>query len=115
MSTPAHRTIALPLSPDDLWALHHVLLERIEAELTATDASTVDPPPLAVYQAFETLEDGETRFTITQLEAIVDTLRHDSDCPPWCFDCARLAEVRHAITRTIEGHSPTLGHAAADD
>lgn len=72
--TRSARSTTLSLPPEELWTLHHVLLHRIEQEQTASDASGIGPPPLEVFQAFDALDGGESRFTATQLEAIRDVL-----------------------------------------
>lgn len=69
-SPPNPHSITLLLPPEEHWTLHHVLLGRIEQETMAKDPANVDPPPLEVSQAFETLDTGETSFTIPELIAI---------------------------------------------
>lgn len=116
MPPSSSRSLALSLAPDELWTLHHVLLDRIEAELTATDATTVDPPPIAVYTAFDTLEAGEDRFTVAELEAIRDVVgqyHHRTDW--WAAERDCLEQVLWHITQTLERRRSPLDPATADD
>ncbi|MFC6768694.1 hypothetical protein [Natrinema soli] len=108
-------TVALALPRDDLWVLHHVLLERLDAERTAPAPASIDPPPLAVYRVFDTLEAGETSVRITDLEAVTDVLRHDGACPPWCLGCARLAALRQRLMQLSERQQPSDTYEIADD
>lgn len=72
MSAPPPR-LPLRLSSSELWILHHVLLDRIDLEQQSP--STADPPPLAVYHAFEKLEAGEHLFTPSELRRMRGELR----------------------------------------
>ena len=38
--------ITLSLPPEEHWALHYVLLDRIDQETTVGDTAGVDPPPV---------------------------------------------------------------------
>ncbi|MDQ2052793.1 hypothetical protein RBH26_20340 [Natronolimnohabitans sp. A-GB9] len=109
------RSLALSFAPDELWTLHHVLLHRIDAEHRATDETTVDPPPLEVYTAFDTLENGETHFTVAELEAIRDVIsqyHHRTDW--WEIERDRLEQVLETITQTLERQA-SLDPVTADD
>ena len=113
---PSSRAQALSLAPADLWTLHHVLCDRLDAELTATDATAVDPPPLAVYTAFETLEAGERRITVAELEVIRDVVsqyHHRTD--EWAADRARLEQVLETVTQTLERARSPRDPMMADD
>ncbi|WP_436344013.1 DUF7853 family protein [Natronorubrum sp. FCH18a] len=100
-------TLSLPL--EEQWTLHHVLLDRIERELTATDPTTVDPPPVEVFQAFETLDAGHTRFTIAQLDAIQAILAEYHHSPTWWeLERPRLEQLLHRVSRAIDGRGPAL-------
>ena len=115
MPPPIIRTVSLALPRDDLWTLHHVLLERLNAEQTASETATIDPPPLAVYRVFDTLDAGDTRVRIADLEAVTEVLRHDGACPPWCLGCARLAALRQQLTHLCEHQQPPPTPETGDD
>ena len=59
------RTFAL--SRDEAWTVHHVVLDRIEAEATMADR---EPPSIDVFRVFEKLESGTEQFTCTELRAM---------------------------------------------
>lgn len=115
MPAPVTRTVVLDLPRDDLWTLHHALLERLDAEQTAPEPAAIDPPTLAVYRVFDTLDNGETRVRIADLEAVTEMLRHEDTCPPWCLGCAHLAAVRQQLTRLCERQQPFHTRGEADD
>ena len=98
------RSVALSLPPEEQWTLHHVLLDRIEREARAEDAATVSPPSVEVYEAFETLDAGETSFTVVQLDAIRTLLAEYHHVPSWELDRSRVERLIHRITVAIEGH-----------
>lgn len=107
--TPTDRSVTLPLSPGERWTLHHVLLDRIERGSTATDPSSVDPSPLEVVRAFETLEDGETRFTIAQLEAVRTVLAEYHHSPRWGGrDRTRIEQLLYQVTDVLDQHRTAL-------
>lgn len=95
-------SVTLPLSPAEQWTLHHVLLDRINQELTVVEPSRVDPPPIEVFQAFETVDAGETIFTIPQLEALQPILAEYHRSPTWEFDRARLEQLLHYVAEPLE-------------
>lgn len=101
------RSVTLSLPREAAWTLHHVLLDRIEWEATAPSART-DPPPIEVFRAFETLDGGETRFTIAQLEAIqtVLTESHHSTTR-WELDRAQIERLLHRITIHLDSNGVT--------
>jgi hypothetical protein len=66
-SLPTTVKTPLSLSQAEQWTLHHVLLHRIEREGAE---SSVEPPPVAVFRAFATLDAGEPAFTDPELAAI---------------------------------------------
>lgn len=103
MSPP--RTAHLELTRGEQWTLHHALLDRIDRERTAADATGIDPPPLAVYTAFETLEAGDdvTRFSVVQLEASRDVVSSYCDRDDWEADWERLERLYWKLTRALEG------------
>ncbi len=115
MSALTARTVTLTLQREDLWTLHHVLLERLEAEQTSPEPGAIDPPPLAVCRVFDTLEAGRTRVRIADLETVTKVLRHDGACPPWCLDCDRLAALCNQLTELCEQHHHPQTIGAADD
>lgn len=96
MPPPLSRSPALSLAPAELWTLHHVLRDRIEAKGRAADAPTVDPLALAIDTAFETLEAGADRFPIAELAAIREVI---TDW--WAAECDCLEAVLRTITQTL--------------
>lgn len=94
-------TLSLPL--EEHWTLHHVLLDRIEQEQTAANATDVDSPPLELFQAFDTLDDGDLRFTDAQLEAIRDVLaEYQRSTDWWEVERARIEELLEYVTAALE-------------
>ena len=99
--SPQSITLALPL--DKKWTLHHVLLHRIEQEQTATNPTGIDPPPLEVYQAFDTLDAGESRFTPRQLEAVQDVLATYQRATDWWeLERSQLEQLLHQVATALE-------------
>lgn len=92
--------LALPLAAQ--WTLHHVLLERLDRERTTADPTGIEPPPLAVYTAFETLETGETRVTPVELEACLDVVADAHHQPAWATERGRLEGLLQTLTRALE-------------
>lgn len=115
MNAPSPSTESLSLSPAAQWTLHHALLERIDAEPTAADPTGIDPPPLAVYTAFERLDAGARTFSDAELDAMCDVVRDAHHAPDWCAERDRLESLLHALTRALERSRPTIGHGIADD
>ncbi|MGN8216329.1 DUF7853 family protein [Halococcus salifodinae] len=102
-------SVTLSLTPEQHWTLHHVLLDRIDKESTEVTAD-VDLPPTEVFQAFETLDSGNTQFTLAQLEAIRDVLTMYQRSPTWWeVERPQLEQLLHRITQHIEQLQPTLG------
>lgn len=98
------RTVTLSLSSELRWTLHHVLLDRIDAESTVTGSSRVDPPPLEVFRAFETLDGGGTTFTVDELEAIRAVLSAYHHSPAWVVERPRIERLLHRVSGPIEAH-----------
>lgn len=101
------RPTTLSLPPEELWTLHHVLLHRIEQEQTASDTTGIEPPPLEVFQAFDALDGGESRFTAAQLEAIRDVLathHPSSDC--WEIERPRVERLLQRVSTVLETVPP---------
>lgn len=101
------RSTTLLLPPEELWTLHHVLLHRIEQEQTASDTTRVEPPPLEVFQAFDALDGGESRFTAAQIEAIRDVLathHPSSDC--WEIERSRVERLLQRVSTVLETVPP---------
>lgn len=97
------RTVTLSLSTEEQWTLHHVLLDRIEAESTVSEPSRVDAPPVEAFQAFETLDRGETSFTVAQLATIRSVLseyHHSSSW--WEIERPRIEQLLHRVSEPIE-------------
>ena len=92
----------LSLTPEQHWTLHHVLLDRIDKE-SATVTAGADPPPVEVFQAFETLESGKARFTLAQLTAIGEVLAEYHHSPTWWeVERPQLEQLLHYVTHHIE-------------
>lgn len=70
---PDDTPVQLPLAPDELWTLHHVLLDRLESERRSP--TTVEPPPIEVFDAFEKIEAGESDFTAREVRFVRAELR----------------------------------------
>lgn len=103
------RSITLSLPPEEQWTLHHVLLDRIEQETTAAEPANVSPPPVEVFQAFETLDAGETRFTIAQPDAMQTILaEYHHSTTWWEIERAQLEQLLHRITEGIKQHHAGL-------
>ncbi|MFC4551565.1 MULTISPECIES: hypothetical protein [Halorussus] len=101
--TQSSRSIRLALPPDEQWTLHHVLLHRIERERTAENPTGIDPPPLEVYRAFETLDAGESRFTAGQLEAVQDVLgTYQRSTDWWELERSTLEQLLHRVATALE-------------
>jgi hypothetical protein len=97
------RSVTLSLSPEERWTLHHVLLDRIEQEATAAEPTGVEPPPVEVFQAFETLDAGETSFTIAQLDAIQTVLaEYHRSTTWWELERARIEQLLHHVTDLLD-------------
>lgn len=97
------RSISLSLSREAQWTLHHVLLDRIDRAETADTPTSDDPPPVEVYQAFETLDAGSTCFTRPQLEAIQMVLgeyHHTSTW--WELERAQIEDLLRRITARLD-------------
>ena len=100
--------ITLSLPPEEQWTLHHVLLDRIDQETTVGDTTEVAPPPVEVFRAFETLDAGETSFTIAQLEAIQDVLAEYHHSPTWWeIERPQFEQLLHRTAQLIEQHQAT--------
>lgn len=97
---PQSVTLSLPF--EEHWTLHHVLLDRIDQE--AEKPSRADPPPVEVFQAFETLDSGKTNFTIGQLEAIQTILAEYHHSSMWESDCSQLEQLLFHVAEQIERH-----------
>ena len=105
MSEPS---AALSLTFEQHWTLHHVLLDRIDEEPT-TVTGDADPPPVEVFQAFETLESGKVRFTLAQFRAIREVLAEYHYSPTWWeVDRPQLEQLLHRVTHHIEQLAPIL-------
>ena len=102
-------SIQLSLSREDHWTLHHVLLDRIEREATAEEPSKIDAPPISLFHAFETLDAGETSFTIAQLEAVQTILaEYHHSSTRWELERSALERLLHQVTVPIEQHRSAL-------
>lgn len=103
------RSVTLSLPAEERWTLHHVLLDRIEQESTAAEPSSIDPPPVEVYQAFEALDAGETTFTISQLEAMQTILAEYHHATTWWeTERAQLERLLHRVADLVERHGTAL-------
>ena len=101
-------TVSLSLSPEAVWTLHHVLLDRIEQGTTEASPTSVEAPPIDVFQAFERLDAGETSFTIAQLEAIQTVLMEYHHASTWWeLERAGIERLLHRVTRCLnQQHAP---------
>jgi hypothetical protein len=103
-------SVTLSLAPADQWTLHHVLLHRIEEEATAVKASSVDPPSVEIFQAFEALDAGETSFTLVQLEAVQALLaEYHHSTTWWEVERARIEQLLHCVTDCIDQQARRSG------
>ncbi|WP_227378972.1 DUF7853 family protein [Haladaptatus halobius] len=101
------QSIPLPLPPAEHWTLHHVLLHRIEQERTAEETSTVEPPPLEIFHAFERLDAGNTQFTIAQFKAIQEVLAEYHHATTWWeVERARIERLLHRVATILEANQP---------
>ena len=106
---PPSRSVTLSLPREEQWTLHHVLLDRIEQEATAKDPASIDPPPVEVFQAFETLDAGKTSFTIPQLTAIQTILAEYHHSPTWWeIERPQIEQLLHHVAESIEQHQTAL-------
>lgn len=111
MSATPHetRSVTLSLSLEEHWTLHHVLLDRIEQEKKAAESTGVEPPPVEVFQAFETLDAGETSLTIPQLNAIQTVLAtYHHSTTRWEHERARIEQLLHHVTNLLNQHREIL-------
>lgn len=99
------RPVTLSLSAEEQWTLHHILLDRIDPESTVSDTALVDTPPVEVFRAFETLDAGETTFTVAQLDAVRSILaeyHHSSTW--WEVERPRIERLLHRVSEPVEAH-----------
>jgi hypothetical protein len=92
----------LSLPPEAQWTLHHVLLDRIEQEATEASPTSVEVPPVEVFQAFERIDAGNTSFTVAQLEAIQTVLMEYHHASTWWeLERAGIERLLHRVTRCL--------------
>ena len=104
--TRSPQSITLKLPRSEQWTLHHILLDRIDQELTAPDTTSVDPPAVEIYQAFEILETGSTRFTNDQFEAMQEILaEYHHSSPDWEVDRPQIESLLDRIADIVSAHS----------
>lgn len=102
------RSVTLSLPREAQWTLHDVLLYRIEHGTTTTTPTRIDPPPVELFQAFETLDDGENRFTIAQLEAIQTVLmQYHHSTTRWELERAQIERLLHHVAVHLDPHQAT--------
>lgn len=107
MSPPStSQTQSLEFSRDAEWAIHHALLQRIEANTRGAAAD--DLPPLAVYRLVDKLEAGDHRFTRRERWCLLDELdqRLASDETP-ARDRPVLESVRDRLRDTDPAEAGT--------
>jgi hypothetical protein len=104
--------VTLSLSPETAWTLHHVLLDRIEQEAAEASPSSVEAPPIEVFRAFETLDAGETSFTIAQLEAIQTVLMEYHHATSW-WELER-AGIEHLLQQVTNRLNQQRAPCSAD-
>jgi hypothetical protein len=91
---------SLSPTPAEQWTLHHVLLDRLGEDPTV---STEGDAPAELRRAFETLDAGERRFTLAQLEAIRDVLAtYHHSTTWWVVERPRLESLLSLVTTRIE-------------
>ncbi|WP_336364946.1 DUF7853 family protein [Halalkalicoccus salilacus] len=96
------------LSRAEHWTLHHVLFHRIEREVAEPD---IEPPSVAVFRAFASLDVGETAFTETELEAIQSVLaEYHYSTDWWEVERAQLETLLYEVTqvRQIASHPEVI-------
>lgn len=104
-----NQVVSLDLSLEEWWTLHHVLLDRIEDELTSDEPDRVDPPSMAVYRAFETVDSGETSVSVTELTAIQTVLAEYHHSPTWWeVERPQIEQLLHHVSDRLEPHHPPL-------
>ena len=101
-------SVKLSLTLEQYWTLHHVLLDRIDKQSTEVTADAV-PPPLEVFQAFETLESGSAQFTLSQLKAIREVLAEYHHSPTWWeVERPQIEQLLHKVTQLIDQLQPSI-------
>lgn len=80
---PHGESVTLALSRAEQWTLHHILPDRLEQDPSAVAPARSDPPPVEVFEAFETLDAGQLSFTPAQLAAIQTVLAAYHHSPTW--------------------------------
>jgi hypothetical protein len=110
MATPESpdrsRSVTLSLSREAEWTLHHVLLDRLERDATLGGTARVDLPPVELFRAFETVDRGDTRFTVAQLEAIQTVLVEYHHATTWWeLERARIEQLLHCVSGHLD-HQP---------
>lgn len=113
---PTDPVETLSLSREEQWTLHHVLLDRLRRASDA-GATATDLEPVAadgdLRGAFETLDGGECRFTLVELEAIQDVLAaYHHSTTWWEIERPRLERLLHGVSMAIERGR---GSCRADD
>ncbi|MHB9288891.1 hypothetical protein ACKVMT_17825 [Halobacteriales archaeon Cl-PHB] len=103
---PRSQPQSLDLPRDAEWAVHHLLVQRIEAETRDPEAD--DLPPLAVYRLVDKLETGDHRFTQRERWCLLDELDHrlESDETP-ARDRPLLEGVRDQLRDTDPAEAGT--------
>jgi hypothetical protein len=102
------KSIELTLPADEYWTLHHVLLHRIDRETTAESPTVVDPPPLEIFHAFETLDAGRTTFSISQLEAMQEVLaEYHHSTTWWESERSQLERLLYFIATNLDVNNCT--------
>jgi hypothetical protein len=105
------RTVTLSLSWAEQWTLHHVLLHRLDPDAPTEAPTNTDAPSIELSQAFETLDAGETTFTIDQLDATQTVLAAYHHAPSWDNERSQLEQLLHRVTTALARAS---GPTAAD-
>lgn len=100
-SSHAAPTVTLSLPRGERWTLHHVLLDRIEPG--AVGGGSDEPPAEAVFEAFDVLDGGGTRFSVDQLEAMRDVLAtYHHSTTWWEVERPQVERLLHRVTDAIE-------------
>lgn len=104
MTPSADRSVALALPRDEQWTLHHALLDRLQrgADEGAANGIPADDPSITRLRgAFATLDGGERRFTVAQLEAIRQLLASYHHRTWWEVERPRIERLLDRVTNAL--------------
>lgn len=111
-ASPATRDpITLFLPQDVQWTLHHVLLHHIQQEQATHNTETADSLTSEILEAFEILDEGNTQFSVQQLQAILNVLaeyHHKTNW--WEIERQQLERLLHRVVTALEKNQPQQLH-----